>query len=91
VFDAICRLPRLGGTLTLLFSITARDGRAPIGPGDIAHITRVYRSRGFAPVESRAVVRADVDVARSRWGKRLDVGGTRPGHLLRFVRGSALA
>jgi 16S rRNA (adenine(1408)-N(1))-methyltransferase len=91
VFDAICRLPRPGGTLMLLFSITLRDGRAPLGAGDIGRVTRAYRSRGFARVESRAVVRADVDAARSSWGKRLDVGGTRPGHLLRFVRGSAPA
>src|SRR6267378_6891741 len=27
-FDAICRLPRAGGTLTLLLSLTARDDHA---------------------------------------------------------------
>jgi len=91
VFDAICRLPRMGGALTLMFSITLRDGRAPLGAGDVARVTRAYGSHGFAPVESRAVVRADVDAARSSWGKRLDVGGARPGHVLRFVRGSAPA
>jgi 16S rRNA (adenine(1408)-N(1))-methyltransferase len=90
-FDAICRLPRAGGTLTLLLSLVARDGRAPLGGRDIARVTRAYRSCCFALVESRAIARADVDAAASSWGKRLDVGGTRPGHLLRLVRGSAPA
>jgi 16S rRNA (adenine(1408)-N(1))-methyltransferase len=88
-FAAICRLPRSGGLLTLMLSITARDGRPPLNEGDIARIKRVYRSRGLVLVEHRAASRADVDVARSSWGKRLDVGGTRPGLLLRFVRDSA--
>jgi 16S rRNA (adenine(1408)-N(1))-methyltransferase len=91
VFDAICRLPRPSGRLTLLFSITSRDGRAPLDRTDIGRVTRAYRSRGLAVAESRAVRRIDVHAARSTWGKRLDVGGTRSGHLLRFVRGSAPA
>lgn len=91
VFDAICRLARPGGALTLLFSVTPRDGRAPLGSGDVSRVTRAYLSRGFVPVESRAVLRADVHAARSSWGKRLDVGGARPGQVLRFVRGSAPA
>jgi hypothetical protein len=40
-------------------------------------------------VEDRAAARNDVDAARSTWGKRLDVGGTRPGRLLQLVRVSA--
>lgn len=91
VFAAICRLPRPGGALTLLLSVTARDGRAPLSESDVARVTRAYRSRGFAPAACRAVVRGDVEAARSSWGKRLDVGGTRPGQLLRFVRDSAPA
>jgi hypothetical protein len=90
-FDAICRLPRAGGTLTLLLSLTARDGHAPLSDHDIARVARAYRSCGFTVVESRAVARADVDAAASSWGKRLDVGGTRPGHLLRLVRDGAPA
>jgi 16S rRNA (adenine(1408)-N(1))-methyltransferase len=86
VFDSICRLPRLGGTLTIMWSITLRDGRAPMTERDIARVARAYRVRGFTLEEERAVVRDDVDVARSTWGKRLDVGGRRPGRLLRFVR-----
>jgi 16S rRNA (adenine(1408)-N(1))-methyltransferase len=89
VFAALCRLPRPGGALTLMLSITARDGRAPLDDRDIARIRRTYRSGGLVLVEHRAVARADVDVARSSWGKRLDVGGMRPGLLLRFVRDSA--
>jgi 16S rRNA (adenine(1408)-N(1))-methyltransferase len=89
VFDAICRLPRSRGALTLALSVVARDGRAPLTEHDLARVTRDYRSRGFALVECRAVLRADVVTAHSTWGKRLDVGGSRPGQLLRFVRGSA--
>ena len=91
VFDAICRLPHPGGALTLVFSVIARDGRAPLSARDIARVTREYRLSGFGLVEDRAVERADVAAARSSWGKRLDVGGTRPGHLLRIRRGSAPA
>jgi len=88
VFAAITRLPRPGGTLTLLLSLIARDGRAPLSDVDIARLVRAYQGRGFTLGESRSVVRADVDAARSSWGKRLDVGGARPGRLLRFRRGS---
>jgi 16S rRNA (adenine(1408)-N(1))-methyltransferase len=91
VFEAVCRLPRPGGRLTVAFSVIARDGRAPFTAKDIARVTREYRWSGFTLVESRAVERSDVAAARSTWGKRLDVGGTRPGHLLRFRRGSAPA
>lgn len=89
VFAAICSLPRPGGSVTLLLSVTARDGRAPLREIDVARVTRAYRACGLALVERCAVVRADVDAARSSWGKRLDVGGRRPGQLLRFIRGGA--
>lgn len=89
VFDALCRLPRPSGALTLMLSVTARDGRAPLTEGDVARVTRAYLSRGFLVADDRPVTRSDVDAARSSWGKRLDVGGTRPGRLLRFVRDSA--
>jgi 16S rRNA (adenine(1408)-N(1))-methyltransferase len=86
VFDAICGLPRPGGRVTLAFSVIDRDGRAPLTAKDIARVTREYRCSGFTLVEDRAVGRSDVLAARSTWGKRLDIGGTRPGHLLRFRR-----
>lgn len=91
VFAAICRLPRPGGVLTVMLSVTARDGRAPLDEADVARIRRAYRSCGLVLAAHRAVTRADVDAARSSWGKRLDVGGTRPGLLLRFVRDSGPA
>ncbi len=91
VFAAICRLPRSGGKLTLMLSVTARASRPPLSERDLARMRRAYRSGGLVLVEHRAVARADVEIARSSWGKRLDVGGTRPGLLLRFVRDSALA
>jgi 16S rRNA (adenine(1408)-N(1))-methyltransferase len=89
VFDAISRLSRPGGVLRILLSVVARDGRAPLADRDLERVTRAYRWLGFALVERRAATRADVDAARSTWGKRLDVGGSRPGQVLRFVRGSA--
>ena len=91
VFNAICRLPRSGGRLTLLLSVIDRDGAPPLGDAEIARVARAYRASGFALLERRAITRADVDAARSSWGKRLDVGGTRPGHLLRLRWGSAPA
>ena len=91
VFAAICRLPRSGGVLTLMLSVTARDGRAPLDDRDVARVRRAYRSGGLVLADQRAVTRADVDVARSSWGKRLGVGGTRAGLLLRFVRDSGPA
>ena len=91
VFEAICRLPRPGGCLALAFSVIDRDGRAPLSSDDIARVIREYRWSGFTLVEARALDRADVVAARSTWGKRLDVGGKRSGHLLRFRRGSAPA
>jgi 16S rRNA (adenine(1408)-N(1))-methyltransferase len=90
-FNAICRLPRPGGGLTLVLSLIARDGRAPLTEHELAGLVDAYRSRGLTVVERRAVTRADVDATRSSWGKRLDVGGSRPGQLLRFVRDSAPA
>lgn len=91
VFAAICRLPRPGGVLTVMLSVTARDGRAPLNEGDVARMRRAYRSGGLVLEDHRTVTRADVAAAGSSWGKRLDVGGTRPGLLLRFVRDSAPA
>jgi 16S rRNA (adenine(1408)-N(1))-methyltransferase len=91
VLAAICRLPRHGGTLTLMLSLTARDGRAPLTDVDVGRLSRAYDSHGFALVTRRAVAPADVEAARSSWGKRLSVGRTRPGELLRFVRGCARA
>jgi 16S rRNA (adenine(1408)-N(1))-methyltransferase len=91
VFDAISQLPRPGGLLTLAFSVIVRDGRPPLSTEDIARVTREYRSSGFTVLEDRAVERSDIAAARSSWGKRLDVGGTRPGQLLRCRRDSAPA
>ena len=89
VFAAICRLPRPGGVLTVMLSVTARDGRAPLDETDVARVRRAYRSCGLVLDDHRAVTRADVHAAGSSWGKRLGVGQTRPGLLLRFVRDSA--
>jgi len=89
VFAAICGLPRPGGALTVMLSVTGRDDRTPLDEGDVARVRRAYRSFGLVLAEHRAVIRADVDAARSSWGKRLGVGQARPGLLLRFVRDSA--
>src|SRR5258706_5574880 len=85
VFEAICRLPQLRGTLPLMVSVISRDGRRPLSAPDIARVVRAYRSRGLVLLDDRPVERADVEAARSSWGKRLDVGGVRPGHLLTFA------
>ncbi len=86
VFAAIRRLLRPGGLVTLLLSVTAREDRAALSAADLARVQRAYRAAGFVLVEWRDVTRADVDAARSSWGKRLDVGRGRPGLLLLFCR-----
>jgi 16S rRNA (adenine(1408)-N(1))-methyltransferase len=91
VFDAICRLPRNGGSLTLLLSLTERDGRLPLTDHDITRVVRAYRVVDYALIESRPIVPADIEAARSTWGKRLRVSAGRPGHLLRFERRSTRA
>lgn len=86
VFEAICRLLRPGGSLTVMLSVTARDGRAPLGESDVARVARAYRSRGLVVAARRAVTPEDVAAARSSWGRRLGVGSARPGQLLSFIR-----
>ena len=74
-----------------MLSATARDGRVPLSDGDVARVRRAYRSCGRVLTDRRAATHADIAAAWSSWGKRLDVGGTRPGLLLRFIRDSAPA
>ena len=69
VFAAICRLPRQGGALTVLVSLTARDGRAPLTNVDVARVSHACRRRGFSLVLRRDIARTDVDLAHSSLGK----------------------
>ena len=71
VFAAICRLPRQGGALTVLVSLTARDGRAPLTNVDVARVSHACRRRGFSLVLRRDIARTDVDHAHSSWGSDL--------------------
>lgn len=86
VLDAVARLVRPGGSLTVLLSVLPRDGVAELTTADLDRIGRAYEDRGLSIAEMRAVTDADVRGAASSWGKRLDAGGTRPGLFLRAVK-----
>lgn len=86
VLDALVRLLRPGGTLTVLLSILPRDGVADLVTPDLDRIARAYEERGLSVTGIRALTRADVHSAASSWGKRLDAGGARPGLYIRALR-----
>ncbi|HZC30266.1 MAG TPA: methyltransferase domain-containing protein [Gaiellaceae bacterium] len=99
VLAALAALVKSGGDLTLLLSLIERDApsRAPSslglsGPLDDQRVTRIEQAfgrHGLGMRESRPATWEDVREARLSWGKRLGVGVTRPGSLLRFRRSPA--
>lgn len=89
VLDAIARLPKAGGTLTVLVSLTTRDRVEPLSLDDARRIAGPYAERGLDLVEARSLRKSDVHAAGSTWGKRLRVGDVRPGIYMRFVRARA--
>ncbi len=89
VLDAIARLPRPGGSLTLLLSLVTRDGLVAVQIDDLDRLAVHYAERSMTLIEARQLTKRDVREAGSSWGKRLDAGGKRPGVYLRFVRDRA--
>jgi 16S rRNA (adenine(1408)-N(1))-methyltransferase len=87
VLDALSRLPKPGGGLTLLVSLTSRDNAAALlEPTDVPRIQFAYAERELILVEARSLTIADVRASGSTWGKRLGAGKTRDGSYLRFIR-----
>jgi len=92
VAERLCALVAMDGRLELAISLTDRDrvaGRrpGPFKPADAACIARTFGSLGLAVVEARPVTAADPAVRTSAWARRLGVGRTRPGRLIRLARG----
>lgn len=87
VLGSLRQLMRADATLTVLLSVVERDGLGgDIDERRLAVIGSTYASAGLSVVELRPARPDDVAEARSSWGKRLDVGRSRPGLCLRARR-----
>lgn len=88
VLSALARLPRPGGSVTAMLSVTPRDGVAA-EPLDPARVASRWTAHGLTVGTLRALTRRDVEEAASSWGKRLGVAASRPGLYIRAVRSQA--
>ena len=79
---SLASLVKPGANVRVLVSATERDGHAPLGPEARAVLAQAYAAAGLRLCTMRPASRAEVEAARSSWGKRLDAGGTRPAYLL---------
>jgi len=86
VLSAVARQLKPSAPLRILVSAVDRDGRTPLTVASLEELRGPYADAGLDICEIRAASRADVEVARSSWGKRLDAGRTRPGFVIRCVR-----
>jgi 16S rRNA (adenine(1408)-N(1))-methyltransferase len=78
VTAAIARLPKPGGQVQMLLSVTPRDGIAGLPCLDdaaIASIATQYGERGICLVEARPATAADLAGTSSTWAKRLGASG----------------
>jgi hypothetical protein len=91
VLSAIARVLKPGASLRILVSAIERDGRAPLSAARLDTLRARYAHAGLDLVEIRGAMRADIEAARSSWGKRLDAGRSRPGFLIRCVRRAGAA
>lgn len=75
---AIACLPKAGGWVEMLLSVTPRDGIAGLPCLDESAITEVaarYAARGLCLVEARRATAEEVRASGSTWAKRLRAGG----------------
>jgi 16S rRNA (adenine(1408)-N(1))-methyltransferase len=87
VLSALARLPRAGGSLTVLLSVVPRDGvGAELGQARLSRISCEYQERGLRIRETRPLTTADVRESGASWGKRLGAGGSRPGLYIHAIR-----
>jgi 16S rRNA (adenine(1408)-N(1))-methyltransferase len=85
VLAALAGLPRPGGTVTAMLSVTTRDGVAA-GRVDPLRLASRWMANGLTVRALRALTRGDVEEARSSWGKRLGAGCSREGLYVRAER-----
>ena len=86
VLAAVASLAKPGAPVRILVSATARDGRASLTRADLEGLRPRYRAAGLELVSVRPASCADVDAARSTWGKRLGAGRSRPAFVVRARR-----
>jgi 16S rRNA (adenine(1408)-N(1))-methyltransferase len=88
VAERLASLVAEDGRLRLLLSGAARDAGRGISEVDPAPIVSAYERLGLRPAEVRPASVADVDAARSSWGRRLLRGGkgTRLAWLVELTR-----
>lgn len=67
----LAALVATGGTLRLLLSASGRDAARGATDLDPDAVAAAYRARGFEPSTCREASPADVEAARSSWGRRL--------------------
>ena len=89
LLGGIVRVTRPDAVVTLLLSVTARDGIAGISHVDahtIARLAPAYDAAGLSLVGARPATPVDLIESHSTWAKRLRADGSRPVLLARFVR-----
>ncbi|HEX6656020.1 MAG TPA: class I SAM-dependent methyltransferase [Candidatus Limnocylindria bacterium] len=69
--DRLATLVASGGMLRMLVSAAERDAARGATDLDPDAVVAAYRSRGFEPRTCREATAADLEVARSSWGRRL--------------------
>ena len=85
--DQLAALVSPRGTLRVLVSSSDRDRASGATDLDPEAIVGAYRACGFEPVTCREASLADVDAARSSWGRRLLSGpGDRRAWLIELRR-----
>src|SRR5438105_2511327 len=91
VAERLSALIARDGLLEFAISLTDRDQVAGRRPGpfsldDVACIEQSFGGLVFAMVEAQPLTADDPAVRTSTWARRLGVGRTRPGRLVRLVR-----
>ena len=89
VADAITRLVKPGGRVSMLVSVTPRDGVEGVPCLDertVASVAERHACRGLRLVEAHLASPAEVAATRSSWARRLGAGVERQAWRLEFER-----
>jgi 16S rRNA (adenine(1408)-N(1))-methyltransferase len=89
VADAIARIVNVGGQITILLSVTERDGIPEVPCLDevaVEQVGRRHATRGLELVAARQATAEDLASARSSWAQRLRSDTARPIWRLVFTR-----
>ena len=89
ILDGIARVTRPGATVTMLVSVTERDGlagRVGLAERTFAGLLPHYAAYGLLLREARPATAGQLAQSHSSWAKRLGAGGQRPVWFARFSR-----